>query len=116
MATIALANRWDIKTALSITISDKDTPIAIAQKLLGKLGLKLTYLRREGSDGARQRVYGYTAPMDGRDYVFAAWIARDNVASAAEATAAETPLTSTPGNKDIITPPISVTRLEAEAA
>ena len=116
MAMLALANRWDIKTALSITISEKDTPIAIAQKLLGKLGLKLTYLRREGSDGNRQRVYGYTAKEDGRDEVFAAWIARDEVALAAYATAAETPVTSTPGNKDIITPPMEVTRLEADAA
>ncbi len=116
MAMIAKANRWDIKTALSITISDKDTPIVIAQKLLGKMGLKLTYLRREGSDGARQRVYGYTAPMDGRDYVFKAWIARDEVASAAESTAAETPVTSTPGNKEIITSPLDMTRLEADAA
>lgn len=121
IATIALAHAWDIKTALNITINEKDTPIAIAQKLLSKLGLKLTYLRREGSDGSRQRVYGYTAPDDGRDEVFAAWTARDEVALAAVALAAEavtasTPVTSTPGNKDIITPPMDVTRLDADAA
>jgi hypothetical protein len=116
MAMLAKAFRWDILTALSITISDKDTPIAITQKLLGKMGLKLTYLRREGSHGTRQRVYGYTASDDGRNYVFAAWIARDYVALAAEATAAEIPVTSTPGNKDIITSPMDVTRLDADAA
>ena len=51
---------------------------------------------------------------DGRDYVFAARLARDKVAAAAESTAASTPVTSTPGNKDIITPPISVNRLDAD--
>ncbi len=112
LAKLALANAWDIKAALNITISDKDTPIAIAQKLLSKLGLKLTYLRREGSDGKRIRVYGYTAPSDGRSEVFAAWIARDEVAAASLAVS----FTSTPGNKDIITPPIDVTRLDVEAA
>jgi len=110
MRSLALANAWNIKTALNISINEKDTPIALAQKLLGLVGLKLTYLRREGSDGNRQRVYGYTAPDDVRDEVFAAWTARDEVALAAETAA------STPGNKDIITPPMDVTRLDVEAA
>lgn len=99
----AYAHAWDIKAALNITISEKDTPIAIAQKLLSKIGVKLEYLRREGCDGNRQRVYGYTAPIDGRDEVFAAWISRDEVAAAAFN------FTSTPGNKEIMTSPISVT-------
>jgi hypothetical protein len=95
MAMLAIAHAWDIKAALNITISEKDTPIAIAQKLLSKIGVKLEYLRREGSDGNRQRVYSYTAPSDGREEVFAAWIARDEIA------AASTPVnfTSTPSNK-----------------
>ena len=106
----AIAHAWDIKAALNITVSEKDTPIAIAQKLLGKIGLKLEYLRREGSDGERVRVYGYTAPNDGRDEVFAAWIERD------EANAAALNFTSTPGNKEIITSPQDVTELKKEAA
>ena len=93
MAMLAIAHAWDIKAALNITISEKDTPIAIAQKLLRKIGVKLEYLRREGSDGNRQRVYGYTAPSDGREEVFAAWIARDEVAAGA------VNFTSTPSNK-----------------
>jgi hypothetical protein len=95
LSMLAIAHAWDIKAALNITISEKDTPIAIAQKLLSKIGVKLEYLRREGSDGNRQRVYGYTAPSDGREEVFAAWIARDEIA------AASTPVnfTSTPSNK-----------------
>jgi len=110
MAMQAKANPWEIKAALNITISEKDTPIAIAQKLLSKIGVKLDYLRREGSDGNRQRLYGYTAPIDGRDEVFAAWIERDEAASAA------LNFTSTPGNKEIITSPQDVTQLEAEVA
>jgi hypothetical protein len=112
MAMLASSHAWDIKASLNITISQKDTPIAIAQKLLSKLGLKLDYLRREGSDGERHRVYGYTAPNDGRDEVFAAWIARDEVAAAT----APINFTSTPGNKYITTSPMDMTRYDAEAA
>ena len=110
MAMLAIAHAWDIKAALNITISEKDTPIAIAQKLLRKIGVKLDYLRREGSDGNRVRVYGYTAPQDGRDEVYTAWIARDEVAFRAEN------FTSTPGNKEIITSPQSGSQLNALAA
>lgn len=108
MALLAIAHAWDIKAALNITISEKDTPIAIAQKLLGKVGLKLEYLRREGSDGKRMRVYGSSTPSDGRDEVFAAWMARD------EANAAVS-FTSTPGNKKMITSSTDVIKLNAEA-
>ena len=90
---LALAHVWDIKAALNIMLSEKDTPIAIAQKLLRKIGVKLEYLRREGSDGHRVRVYGYAAPNDGRDEVFTAEMKRDEV------TAAAGNFTSTPGNK-----------------
>jgi hypothetical protein len=109
MAKLALAHAWDIKAALNITISEKDTPIALAQKLLSKIGVKLEYLRREGSDGNRMRVYGYTTPHDGRDEVFTAWIARDEVAAAVN-------FTSTPGNKDIMNSSLDVTQLNAQAA
>jgi len=107
MAKQAIAHAWEIKAALNITVSEKDTPIAIAQKLLSKIGLKLDYLRREGRDGNRMRVYGYTAPIDGREEVFAAWIARDE---------AQENFTSTPGNKQMTTAEQDVTRLNASAA
>ncbi len=110
LAILALTHAWDIKAALNITVSEKDTPIALAQKLLGKIGVKLDYLRREGSDGNRVRVYGYTAPSDGRDEVFTAWIERDEVAAAAGN------FTSTPGNKQINTGSISVTQHSETAA
>lgn len=114
MAASALANPRDIKTALNISISDKDTPVAILSKLLGKLGLKLDYLRREGSDGNRQRVYGYTDAVDARDEIFAAWLERDRVAASAAVSTpvTSTPLTSTPGNKEIITNPVDVKPLD----
>ena len=60
MEKLTKANKWDIKSAFNISISDKDTPIAIAQKLLSKLGLKLDCLRREGPRGrpaAGLRIY-----------------------------------------------------------
>ena len=57
-----------------------------------------------------ESVYGYTAPHDGTDSVFAAWIARSEVAASAGN------FTSTPGNKDIITSPRDMTQLNALAA
>ena len=63
------------------------------------------------SNVTRQQLYGYTTPGDGRDEVFTARLAEDEVASAAEAIER-----INPGNKDIITPAISVTQLDALAA
>ena len=57
-----------------------------------------------------ESVYGYTAPDDGRSEVFAAWIARSEVAAAAVVN-----VTSTPGNKQINTDSIEVTQLNALA-
>jgi len=85
MAAIAKANAQNIRDAMGVTVRETDSPIAIFQNLLAKLGLKLTYLKREGSDGDRVRVYGYTPPQDGREEIFAAWLERD---------------TSTPSNSD----------------
>jgi hypothetical protein len=110
MTAIAKTNKWEIKTALNISINEKDSPVAIAQKLLGKVGLNLGYLRREGSRDNRQRVYGYFNPLDGRDEVFTAWLQRDREAleKAASVSACSESLkpafVSTPGNKDINTP------------
>lgn len=55
------------------------------------------------------RVHGETAPHDGRDEVFTAKIARDEVAAAVN-------FTSTPGNKEIITSPLDVTQSNTQAA
>jgi hypothetical protein len=81
MRDLALANVWGIRAALGISIVDSDTPVAIVQKLLGKLGLKLRCLKREGPRGNRVRVYGFHPPEDGREEVFASWLFRDQVAA-----------------------------------
>lgn len=71
--------------------------IQIAQMFLQKLGMKLTYDRREGPRGDRQRVYRFIPPQDGRHEVFAAWFERDELAAAkAEAIAAAAGSVSTP--------------------
>jgi hypothetical protein len=86
----------------------RDSPIAIAQKLLGLIGYRLPRLRREGSGrngSVRVYVYGAAAPdfqlccrgklllddsgqaipiPDGRDEVFAAWLLRDTAKLAIE--------------------------------
>jgi hypothetical protein len=119
-ASIALAHQHDIKAALNIGISEKDTPIAIAQKLLGKLGIKLVYLRREGPRSNRQRVYGYTPPDDNRDEVFASWLVRDKEAlSVMETAEASTNSTSnssvsTLGNKGITTPCLDTKQVDTQ--
>jgi hypothetical protein len=77
LAKVAKANKWEIKACLNVTINDKDSPIAIAQLLLSKLGIKLQYVGRLGARGDRERVYTYIPPTDGRDEVFATWLQRD---------------------------------------
>lgn len=70
--------RWQIKAILGITINEKDTPIAIAQLLLGKIGQRLIYSGRPVcDDGKRRRIYLFTAAEDGRTEVFNQWLARD---------------------------------------
>ena len=109
IADICKHNRFPIKSILGINIGEDETPIAIAQKLLKLIGYKFPQLRREGSRGERQYIYGAAAPdfqkdcmgklqlddsgqaiplPDGRDEVFAAWLTRDAV-RASESESAE---------------------------
>jgi hypothetical protein len=71
---------WAIKAILNIKIGEKDTPITFVQRLLGKLGLKLTHERRTGSAGAQLHCYRFEAIDDGREEVFAKWLERDEAA------------------------------------
>lgn len=92
---------FEVKTATGMTISPKDSPMAIAQKIVGLIGYRFPCLRREGSRGSQVRVYGAAAasfvtddegktlindqgqaiPLaDGREEVFAAWLERDAAA------------------------------------
>jgi Domain of unknown function (DUF3854) len=69
-----------IKTVLGLTINPlKDSPVAVAQRLLGRLGLKLTCIGRLGSRGNRKRVYQLLDPnLDGRNEIFSRWSERDS--------------------------------------
>jgi hypothetical protein len=71
--------RSQIKAILGVSINpNHDSPIAVAQRLLKKLGLKLTNLGRPGSRGDRQRVYKMiNLDPDGRLAVFERWLVRD---------------------------------------
>ncbi|MHC5939191.1 hypothetical protein [Nostoc sp.] len=75
----AMENRYLIKTCLNITISEKFTPIAIAQKLLAKIDLKLNYVGRLGKRENRECVYKFVAPDDERDSIFGQWLNRDEL-------------------------------------
>jgi len=98
IASFCKQHRYEIEALLGIKILPGDSPIAIAQKLLGLIGYKLPRLRREGARDNRQYVYGAAAPSfqlccqgklqlddsgqaipipDGRDEVFTAWLSRD---------------------------------------
>jgi hypothetical protein len=80
LAEKARAQSWALKQILGVSISTKDTPIAIVQKLLGKIGQKLTYDRREGGrHETRTRVYVYHPAQDGRNEVYVRWLEADQL-------------------------------------
>jgi hypothetical protein len=84
IAEIAIANRWEIKNFLGLTIKETDSPIKIANKFLALLGIKLIDIGRFGPRGKRERVYVYEPPNDGREEIFADWLERDMALAAAE--------------------------------
>jgi hypothetical protein len=75
----AVQNRHVIKNYLNVTISEKLTPVAIAQKLLDKINLRLSYVGRLGPRGHRESVYKFVTRDDGRDVIFEKWFNRDKV-------------------------------------
>ncbi|MEH1962141.1 MAG: hypothetical protein V7L05_20150 [Nostoc sp.] len=75
----AMENRYLIKTCLNVTISEKFTPIAIAQKLLAKIDLKLNYVGRLGKRENRECVYKFVPPDDRRGVIFDSWLNRELV-------------------------------------
>ncbi|WP_339379290.1 plasmid replication protein, CyRepA1 family, partial [aff. Roholtiella sp. LEGE 12411] len=74
---LALKHRQVIKNYLNVSISEKLTSIAIAQKLLAKIDLKLDYVGRLGKRQNRECVYRFVAPDDQRDSIFGQWLNRD---------------------------------------
>ncbi|WP_242058205.1 MULTISPECIES: plasmid replication protein, CyRepA1 family [Nostoc] len=76
----ALENRYLIKTCLNVSISEKLTSVAIAQKLLNKFDLRLSYVGRLGPRGKRESVYQFVVPDDGRSCIFEKWLRRNELA------------------------------------
>lgn len=91
MAALAKQHKYSIKEYLRVTISDDDYPIAIAQQLLGKVGLKLTFKGKEGGRGQQQRVYMFVPPENNQETIMQGWLERDT---------ANNPVAA-PGNKEI---------------
>lgn len=79
---LAVEHKQVIKNYLGISISEKDSAIAICQKFLKKLGMKLSYIGRFGARGHRERVYKFVPPQDERETIFSGWLKRDEATSA----------------------------------
>ena len=80
---LAVQHRYIIRNYLGISISEKLGAITIVQKILSKLGLRLSYVGRFGSRGHRERAYKFIEPEDKRDEIFAIWKKRYNPESEA---------------------------------
>ncbi|MEH2452633.1 hypothetical protein [Nostoc sp.] len=78
---LAVTHRHVIKNYLNVSISEKLTPVAIAQKLLAKIDLILDYVGRLGNRENRECVYQFVAPDDERDSIFGQWLNRDEAFS-----------------------------------
>lgn len=72
--------RFDIKTVLGVNIHpEQDSAIAVAQRILKKLGLRLEFDRQVRIEGERLRFYkGCSLNPDGRNEVFEQWKKRDS--------------------------------------
>ncbi len=100
-AEVARQYAEHIKILTGITIAEKDTPIAIANKFLGKLDLKLTRYRRTGANGApRPWIYTFIPPEDVRSDVFERWLERDTLSR----------------NESVVSPELISNTLRREAA
>jgi hypothetical protein len=73
LKVLAVQHRHIIKNYLGVSISEGLSEIAIAQKLLSEMGLKLTYVGRMGSRDKRERVYKFVKPKDERDAIYQGW-------------------------------------------
>jgi hypothetical protein len=93
---LALKHRHVIKNYLNVSISEKLTPIAIAQKLLAKIDLKLDYVGRLGKRENRECVYQFVAPDDQRDSIFGQWLNRDEAFSRDSVSVSNNISTTTP--------------------
>ena len=71
----------EIKTLYGVGINPKtDTPIEVANRILGKMDLKLEFKYWRGSRKTKQRVYsGCKLDPDSRSRIFANWLAQDEI-------------------------------------
>lgn len=76
-ARLAKSNPHQMKVALGVTVKSGDTPLVIFQRCLAQLGLKLSYVKMEGSKGSRTRVYQVAGLAGGRAELFQRWKERD---------------------------------------
>jgi hypothetical protein len=91
-----------IKDILSITIKEKDSPIAIAQKFLGLFALKLCNPKKKGARGQQQRYYQSPEIPQLRQGIFRVWLERDRAAQASKLAAeASVPVTTPATGLDI---------------
>lgn len=73
LKALAVQHRYVIRDYLGVSVSEGMSTVAIIQKLLSKLGLKLTYVGRMGSREKRERVYQFIEAQDGRDVIYQGW-------------------------------------------
>ena len=71
----------EIKTLYGVGINpETDTPIEVANRILGKMDLKLEFKYWRGSRKTKQRVYsGCKLDPDSRGRIFANWLAQDEI-------------------------------------
>ncbi|MBD2565518.1 MULTISPECIES: plasmid replication protein, CyRepA1 family [Nostoc] len=106
---LAVTHRHVIKNYLNVTISEKLTPIAIAQKLLAKIDLKLDYVGRLGKRENRECVYRFVPVDDERDSIFCQWLNRDEASVLASVQNASSDLVSGTSNIVLSTQVIDTT-------
>lgn len=90
-----------IKAVLGVSITDKDSPVSIAQKLLRQcLGLAFSSPIQKGAKGHQLRYYQPVQVPELRQKILEAWLAKDNAAKlaqqAADASTADVSVASTP--------------------
>ena len=71
--------RFDLQAITGVSVNpEKDSPIAVAQRILKKLGLKLQFKCWRGARAMKQRVYsGCQVEPDERSSVFDCWLERE---------------------------------------
>ena len=76
-----IKHRYHLKTILGVTVNpEQDSAIAVAQRLLKKLGQKLELKHQIRIDGKPTRIYrGCNPNRNGRSLVFQYWLERSTV-------------------------------------